>query len=177
MLEVEHPAQDWWEAYQVLHKNKDAKQSTLMMLIYQQNLRWLKLRQISGLVQKVRFSACQEQYGESPAADTDALAQVPTGALWPKLVICKANNDNLDYNFALTLVQELTMSHDTSLAFVCCAPNDGLPRDRASNGQNGFLEELIDIYYFEEYNNFFLLDSKNNHLFLLDYQEHHLQNP
>ena len=143
MLEAEHPAHDWWEAYQILQQNNDTKQSTMMMLIYHQNLHWLKSRQISGLAHKVRFSSCQEQYGESPSADVDVFAQVPMGVLWPKLVICKANNDNLDYNFALTLAQEVTTSHNTSLAFVCCAPDEGLPRDRASNGQHGFLEELF----------------------------------
>ena len=35
ILEVEHPAQEWWEAYQALQKNQDPKQSVLMMLIYQ----------------------------------------------------------------------------------------------------------------------------------------------
>ena len=52
MLEVEHPAQEWWEAYRALQKNQDPKQSVLMMLIYQQNLQWLRLRQISGLAYK-----------------------------------------------------------------------------------------------------------------------------
>ena len=73
MLEVEHPARDWWEAYQILQQNKDTKQSTLMMLIYQQNLHWLQLRRISGLVHKMRFSSCQEQYEESSAAGADIL--------------------------------------------------------------------------------------------------------
>jgi hypothetical protein len=83
MLEAEHRAHDWWEAYQILQQNNDTKQSTMMMLIYHQNLHWLKSRQISGLAHKVRFSSCQEQYGESPSADVDVFAQVPMGVLWP----------------------------------------------------------------------------------------------
>jgi len=143
MLEVEHPAQDWWDAYQVLQQNQDPKQSVLMMLIYQQNLHWLNLRQISGLAYKVRFSSCQEQYEELPSAESDAFADMPAGILWPKLIICSANNDDLDHNFALTVVQELSASFDASMAFVCCAPDSGLPRDKAASGQNGFLEELF----------------------------------
>jgi len=143
MLEVEHPAQDWWDAYQVLQQNQDPKQSVLMMLIYQQNLHWLNLRQISGLAHKVRFSSCQEQYEELPSAESDAFADMPAGILWPKLIICSANNDDLDHNFALTVVQELSASFDASMAFVCCAPDSGLPRDKAASGQNGFLEELF----------------------------------
>ena len=127
----------------MLQQNQDRKQSVLMMLIYQQNLRWLNLRQISGLACTVRFSSYQAQYEEVPSAGNDAFADMQAGILWPKLVIGKANNDNLDYNFALTMVQELTASHDASLAFVCCAPDSGHPRDKASSGQNGFLEELF----------------------------------
>ena len=113
------------------------------MLIYQQNLHWLNLRQISGLVHKVRFSSCQEQYEELPAAGKDVFAEVPASILWPKLIIGKANNDDLDYNFALTVVQELAASYDASMAFVCCAPDNGLPRNKALSGQSGFLEELF----------------------------------
>jgi len=114
-----------------------------MMLIYQQNLHWLSLRQISGLAYKVRFSSCQEQCEELPSAESDAFADMPAGILWPKLIICSANNDDLDHNFALTVVQELSASFDASMAFVCCAPDSGLPRDKAASGQNGFLEELF----------------------------------
>jgi len=118
MLEVEHPAQDWRAAYQLLQQSQDPKQSVLMMLIYQQNLHWSKLRQISGLVHKVRFSSCQEQYEELPAASNDIFADVPASILWPKLIICSANNNDLDHNFALTLVQELSASSNASMAFV-----------------------------------------------------------
>jgi hypothetical protein len=143
MLEVEHPAQEWWEAYQALQKNQDPKQSVLMMLIYQQNIQWLKSRQISGLASKVMFASCREQYDEVQPVRQDALLDMPLGIQWPKLVICSANDDALDHNFALTVVQELRANYNTSAALICCAPDDGLPREKVASGQDGFLEELF----------------------------------
>jgi len=40
-------------------------------------------------------------------------------------------------------VQELRANHNTSAALICCAPDDGLPREKVASGLDGFLEELF----------------------------------
>ena len=142
MLEKEHPAQEWHEAYQALHQNQDPKQSVLFTLLYYQNERWLKARQVPGLASKSAFASCREEYSTGVTRQQDALFDMPPGMFWPKLAICSANSDALDHNFALTVVQEICSSHDTSASLICCAPDDGLQRDRAIRGMEGFLEEL-----------------------------------
>jgi hypothetical protein len=53
MLEQEHPAQDYCDAYQALQQNQDPKQSVLFTLLYYQNEQWLQARQIAGPTAKV----------------------------------------------------------------------------------------------------------------------------
>ena len=143
MLEREHPAQDWCDAYRALQQSQDSKLAVLLTLIYYQNEQWLKARQISGLASKIMFASCREQYDEIRPPRQDALLDMPHGMSWPKLAICSANNDALDHNFALTVVQELCADHNTFATLICCAPDDGLQRDKAVKGQEGFLEELF----------------------------------
>jgi hypothetical protein len=107
MLEKEHPARDWCDAYQALQRNQDPKQSVLFTLLYYQNEQWLKARQITGLASKVMFASCREQYDAVQPPRQDALLEMPHGMLWPKLAICSANSDAVDHNFALSVVQEL----------------------------------------------------------------------
>ena len=143
MLEKEHPAQDWCDAYQALQQNQDPKQSVLVTLLYYQNEQWLKARQVAGLASKVMFASCREQYDAVQPPRQDALLEMPHGMLWPKLAICSANSDAVDHKFALTMVQELCAGHNTSATLICCAPDDGLQREKAIKGQEGFLEELF----------------------------------
>jgi len=143
MLEKEHPAQDWCDAYQALRQNQDPKQSVLFTLLYYQNEQWLKARQVAGLASKVMFASCREQYDAVQPHRQDALLDMPHGVLWPKLAVCSANSDAIDHNFALTVVQEVCSGHNTSASLICCAPDDGLQRDKAIKGQEGFLEELF----------------------------------
>ena len=121
MLEQEHPAQDWCEAYRALQQNKDPKLAVLLTLIYYQNEQWLKARQVSGLASKIMFASCREQYDEIRPPRQDALFDMPHGMSWPKLAICSANNDALDHNFALTVMRELCADHNTFATLMCCA--------------------------------------------------------
>ena len=134
MLEKEHPAQDWSDAYQALQQNQDPKQSALFTLLYYQNEQWLKTRQVAGLASKVMFASCREQYDAVQPQRQDALLDMPHGVLWPKLAVCSANSD---------VVQEVCAGHNTSATLICCIPDDGLQRDKAIKGQGGFVEELF----------------------------------
>jgi len=96
MLEKEHPAQDWCDAYQALQRNQDPKQSVLFTLSYYQNEQWLKARQVAGLESKVMFASCREQYDAVQPQRQDALFDMPYGVLCSKLAVCSANSDTFD---------------------------------------------------------------------------------
>jgi hypothetical protein len=72
-----------------------------------------------------------------------ALLELPNAMLWPKLVICSAKPEVRDRNHALTVTHDLCATHNSFATLICCVLDDGLQRDNALKGREGFVEEFF----------------------------------